>query len=854
MEKYIKQIKNIAIFLLLVLVYLIGRTRVIDIFDKMVLPHLSNLNFSWLTHIVFTLICIIFCCYMSILFKRKYYISYVSILYVIFALIIYIEHRVFGPYYATPNLIWGIGYMDVIMFLLAGSVLILFFIRILSNNTNQNLNNAYRSFIFDNPIEDEDDDMLDYTSSAHTLAENIKSIDVKHSCSIGLIAPWGMGKTSYLNILSKCFDKESFIVLRFNPRHSISSDNIQADFFNLLFSTLAQYDSRFNSSLKDYLKAINIVAENNLIDKILNKSKIWDKWVEKNEVNDAIKHINKRIIVFIDDFDRLLREEIIEVFKLIDGNASFTNLIFISAYDKEYVNKIIECDHSQYNSFADKFFTIEVHLPLRPYATIYNYLLDNISLSLNISKEVKEEYNSIIGANLDVVQRYLPTIRDVKRFLNIFIHGFAMLREEVEFKDYFFLSLIRYRFIDEYCNLRNGNYVGVDLKKGSQQLHIKEGISCQSIDVLNILFSSISKYRSINNKKAFNIYFYESVTAGLKIKDMKRMFAFPTLEETYNYIDNVYKNNMFPDLLSYIESVNVIGFDNFTLYERYVDVLMYILGTNRGNFYTKVSAFGLIYVNSVHQVCERYKIEENKYKKLIIEKLQGKYPLYPYQLVGDYIFTILRKETTEETILDADEIITIAKDSLNELCKNEPIISQQHINMMYNCIDRIDPHTNKVILANDMCKYIGQQIKKSPAKYFENFVHLGGMSFSPDFNSVACDPYWHQLFGEASDFEAYINGLTTKEVPNILCIKNFWRLYSNNAYSPIEFDNQGNVQDKINNNFINEIPKLEELLYLKKQIIDDNIINDKLIDQLNNNNLYIKLRVDIFNFIQINKL
>ena len=67
-----------------------------------------------------------------------------------------------------------------------------------------------------------------------------------------------------------------------------------------------------------------------------------------------------------------------------------------------------------------------------PYAATYNYLLDNVSKLLNLSNEDKENYNSIIGPNLDIVQRYLPTIRDVKRFLNLFINRFAMLREDVE--------------------------------------------------------------------------------------------------------------------------------------------------------------------------------------------------------------------------------------------------------------------------------------------------------------------------------------------------------------------------------------------------------------------------------------
>ena len=141
------------------------------------------------------------------------------------------------------------------------------------------------------------------------------------------------------------------------------------------------------------------------------------------------------------------------------------------------------------------------------------------------------------------------------------------------------------------------------------------------------------------------------------------------------------------------------------------------------------------------------------------------------------------------------------------------------------------------------------KIKANPATYFENFVRLGGISSSPDFNTIACEPFWIQLFGNASDFESYINGLTTKDVPNILCVRNFWELYKNNAYSPIEFENQGNVQDKINNCFRDEIRQLKELLYIKEQIDETGAINDELTKKFENNNLYIKLRGDVFRMI-----
>ena len=850
-----KNIKNLYILLLIVFTYLLYKKQILSIFNSKVLPLLSDINFSMVTHIIFFAICCVLCCHIFKLLNRRYHISNEGLCYAVLAVAIYAEHRIWGPYYTIPDLFWGVGYMDIIMIILGVSTMLFILQKVLPKKTNKSTSTTNQRFLLDYPIKDDDDDLLDYKSSAHMLAEKIKSIDTKHSCSIGLIAPWGMGKTSYLNILSNHFDKDSYIILRFNPRHSISSENIQIDFFNLLFSTLGKYDSRFNSTFKDYLKAINIITDDNLTSKMLNLHKIWDKEVEKEEVNEAIQNINKRIIVFIDDFDRLLRDEIIEVFKLIDGNASFTNLIFVSAYDKEYVNTIIECEHSQYNSFADKFFTIEVHLPLRPYGAIYNYLLDNISTSLNLSEEKVKEYNNIIGPHLDVVQRYLPTIRDVKRFLNIFIHRFATLHEEVIFKDYFFLSLIRYRFIDEYCNLRDGYYVDIDIKKGFNQLYVKDDVSCKSIDVLNILFSENMIFRSINNKAAFNIYFYESVVAGLKIEDMKQMFTFPTLDEAYKYINNIYEKNLFPDFLAYIENANIVGFNDFSSFERYIDIVMYILSTDKGSLYTNIAAFDLIYKRSAEQVCKNYNIQESKYKEFLTNKLLGNHPLYPYQLIRDIIHAFLNKELTEDTILNVDEIIKIAKDSLLQLCEKEPIVSQQHLKMLYNCIHNINPHTKKVILDNNLCKHIGQKIREIPAAYFENFVRLGGVSSNPDFNTIACEPFWHQIFGEASSFESFINELTKETVPNILCVKNFWELYKANGYTPIEYNNQGDVQAKINNELRDEINKLkrlqeieeefDEFLFLQSENKEYIEQYDQYLTEIDNIGLYVKFKENL---------
>ncbi|MVX37190.1 P-loop NTPase fold protein, partial [Myroides sp. LoEW2-1] len=127
--------------------------------------------------------------------------------------------------------------------------------------------------------------------------------------SIGIVGKWGYGKSSYLALLEKRILKEEqkYILVKFNPRHSKSIETIQFDFFQAFFEELKEYDSRFSKSFNNYLKAIQIIDTNNLIDSIQNGFNAFlDVESEKDIINLAIQRINKKIIVIIDDLDRLL--------------------------------------------------------------------------------------------------------------------------------------------------------------------------------------------------------------------------------------------------------------------------------------------------------------------------------------------------------------------------------------------------------------------------------------------------------------------------------------------------------------------------------------------------------------------
>jgi hypothetical protein len=758
---------------------------------------------------------------------------------------IYIEYRIKGDYILIPE---KLGYSDIIIVLLFIFLCICirsFFSSSKSNKPKTNVQSDFH-FLEDKPINNTERDILDYSESAKLLAKDLESIN--SSCSIGLIAPWGTGKTSYLNLLETHLSKEKFIVIKFNPRHSRQVKNIQEDFFEGLFSKLKRYDLRF--LFNDYLKAINIIDKN--IWSVL-FDKIWDKKSEKGKIEEAIKWLNKKIIVIIDDFDRLLPDEIIEVVKLIDENASFSNLIFITAYDKKRINKIIGKQYSNEDtSFSDKYFNLEIPIPIRPYSKIYEFLHDNLFKELTINIENRDSYEAILNRYFELLKQYLPTIRDVKRFLNLFVRQYKQIEGEIEFEDYFLLYLIKYKYWNEYFNLSKKEYVSKNIMKANCYC-LNEQIDTQieSKSILEILFSKASEdsFRSINNEKAFDIYFHEYIYDGLSLKEMKPIFDKDFNKEVKLFIDTSVFDKKFGDFRSFLKSKNILTFKDKSQFERYLDILLYINCKDYDTDMPSSTLLTLLSKESEKQLSEIYSYKDKEYTDLILSKLKGDYPDYPFNITRKILIELVNNNFPREIIFSKEDILNVSKSALDNLIDNERQINQKHINLLYSCIT-----THISSLDKESCSKIKGLIEQNPSGYFENFVGLG-MIFSshPDFNLVKCNLSWEEIFGSKEEMEAFI-GTHQSTIPKIQLVNNFWKLYKNNAYKPIEFRYQGNVQEKIDNNLENEIKELDKLLEIEKEFESMRATTPQelqvFLDRIDGIHLYITKRGEIIQKIK----
>ncbi len=168
-----------------------------------------------------------------------------------------------------------------------------------------------------------------------TLYPSVNPMD-SPSFVFGVEGNWGSGKTSLLNIIDKKLKESNVVRVRYNPWMSSSKESLMQDFFNTLADKLPGMSLK--RDLHRYEKALtnlNTKGVLNSLDALLFSPQNLQK--QRDDISDEIKRSKIKMVVFIDDLDRMDAEEILAIFKLIRNVASFRNMVYLVAYDKGYV-------------------------------------------------------------------------------------------------------------------------------------------------------------------------------------------------------------------------------------------------------------------------------------------------------------------------------------------------------------------------------------------------------------------------------------------------------------------------------------------------------------------------------------
>jgi len=651
--------------------------------NYLVKPILSTFENNWLTIFFFTL-GILFSIYDFVsTFRNKKFISDGRTYIATIIILLWIYYRFISPNWEYVN-VGSISLLKYVDIILVGCLSIIlskacYKKRVLKVDNKLGLMN-------DNAIVDESQDKLGRNSIAVDLATKLINTKTKSgSLAIGIVAPWGYGKTSFLNLLGKQLSMKGAEIIKFNPWVYEKEKSLTMAFFSEISSVLKKYNPELATDIMDYaqlLSSIDTTATKVLSKLIENK--------QKKDINSTfpiidktIQNIGKQIIIYIDDLDRLDKNEISEILKLIRNSANFSNMIFVGAYDRNYlINALQQINSYQSPIYLEKIFQFEFTLPDFDTDVLKRQILE---LSEEFARDEDIEHfkkaileNHFLNIYTGFIDEHIKSIRDVKRFVNSFRVAYERLKGEVEIVDLMNVELLRFKFPNIYDllvskwnlflmikdgyykdqlvlwteakNKQTNQFSHLEVAKTDLKKYIIDNLDVLAIRkhrvddimvLINALFpehgSSHGSLKKINNVNAIKRYFYYSLLdSDLSELDFNQLWNLPydKLKQQIDYII-VSKSR---SLVIQISNRIPVGVEE---YKKLVKVIFHIGYIYKGwvvDYYdvTKFLSMNLLFdSNDIHKLFVINTFRENWDNEYALRYLQSLYE----RITWNYILT-----------------------------------------------------------------------------------------------------------------------------------------------------------------------------------------------------------------------
>jgi predicted KAP-like P-loop ATPase len=321
---------------------------------------------------------------------------------------------------------------------------------------------------------DINNDALGVAELAKRISSSIVSTKVEYGLVIGLYGAWGSGKTTFINFIKQAFSEHDEahrpIVLNFNPWLFSNHEDLIQRFLIELSKTLApkthkleQLRLRFARGVENIssvsqellvfaasLKGIPMVADsvkalNKLSDKAVKQlSEQKPLAQQKTKIENLLRDSKRKILVIIDDIDRLEANEIMDIFRMVKSVANFPNVIYLLSFDKPLICNIVKNFQSADGAdYLEKIVQYEIDLPFPDPSGMLTLFGEQIDPTIDIKGGKKWDSNRWSILYRDYLRENLRTPRQVVRLSNSFNIAYPALRGEVDPVDFLGIEALR---------------------------------------------------------------------------------------------------------------------------------------------------------------------------------------------------------------------------------------------------------------------------------------------------------------------------------------------------------------------------------------------------------------------------
>ncbi|WP_236722651.1 P-loop NTPase fold protein, partial [Leptospira interrogans] len=204
----------------------------------------------------------------------------------------------------------------------------------------------------------------------------------------------------------------------------------------------------------------------------------------KSEISLLLSRREAKLLIIVDNLDRLTGEEIRKMFAVIRANSDFPNVIFLLAFDRAAIEKSLEGENGiSSREFLEKIVQVSFEIPYVGIPTLRRILLTEIESLISNYPKIKNRFFGENNANWANVyysgfEELFTSLRNIRRYMNNFRFNFTHLLNEdileVNPIDLIALEAIRIFEPDYYDFMKVHDYVFISLGSYRYDLSTKD--------------------------------------------------------------------------------------------------------------------------------------------------------------------------------------------------------------------------------------------------------------------------------------------------------------------------------------------------------------------------------------------
>lgn len=323
----------------------------------------------------------------------------------------------------------------------------------------------------DRPKQHLADDRLGYANFAQSLARSIADLAPTDGIVLAVNGPWGSGKTTAVNMIEEALgamqqsvapDRE-ILPVRFNPWWFSEQEDLVKAFFAELSASLDKKLSekvgegfrkvaRRIASSRDLVVAGLGLVPGGLLVKDVAGAAIGavgslagsDRSLSqlRDELAADLRAQDKRILVIIDDVDRLPANEVRQIFRLVKSVADLPNVIYLLIFDREIAERVFkDAGNDLGPKWHEKIVQAAFDLPPVQRIDIQQLFLEGLNKLVGAS-EVPDQtrWGNVFH---DSIAPWLRTPRDAGRLLNALVVSWPPVARDVDLADFVGIETLR---------------------------------------------------------------------------------------------------------------------------------------------------------------------------------------------------------------------------------------------------------------------------------------------------------------------------------------------------------------------------------------------------------------------------